>query len=88
MTSQPPTDPPARPALNQMSRRYRGGQGRNAKPSPRPAPEAVPPPPDPCPDRRRHDRRVLIQQRLGYAALTLALMIATGATVALACTHG
>jgi hypothetical protein len=90
VTSQPPTDPPARPSINQAARRYRGGQGRNAtpRPSPRPAPEARTPPPEPCPDRRRHDRHALLQQRLRYAAITLALMIATGAAVALVCTHG
>ncbi|WP_157239768.1 hypothetical protein [Catenuloplanes japonicus] len=95
MTSQPPTDPPARPSINQASRRYLGSQGRNVtpKPSPRPAsstaePAAAGSAVTPCPDRRRHDRRVLLLHRVRYVAITLALMIATGATVALICTRG
>ncbi|MDP9799669.1 hypothetical protein J2S43_008181 [Catenuloplanes nepalensis] len=98
MTSQPPpTDPPPRPSINQASRRYRGAPGRNVTPSPRPSPVSAGPmpaaplaatPSEPCPDRRLHDRRLLFLHRLRYAAVTLALMVATGATVALICTHG
>ncbi|MDR7279030.1 hypothetical protein [Catenuloplanes atrovinosus] len=94
MTTQPPTDPPARPSINQASRRYRGGPGRNVTPSPRPSPSpaaassSAAPPSEPCPDQRRHDRRVQFLHRLRYVAITLALMVATGATVALICSHG
>lgn len=89
------TDPPPRPSINQASRRYRGAPGRNVTPSPRPSPApaarpagaAPATPPEPCPDRRRHDRRLRLLHRVRYAAVTLALMIATGATVALICMH-
>ncbi|MDQ0366605.1 hypothetical protein [Catenuloplanes indicus] len=91
------TDPPPRPSINQASRRYRGGPGRNVTPGPRPSPTPAPPAadasaaptaaPEPCPDRCRHDRRLRLLHRLRYAAVTVALMIATGATVALICMH-
>ncbi|GAB7040092.1 MULTISPECIES: hypothetical protein [Catenuloplanes] len=72
-----PSPAPAAPAAGTAST---GGTAPGGGTVPAATPEA-------CPDRRRHDRRLLLLRRLQYAAVTLALMIATGATVALICTH-